>query len=66
VIERRLADAVADMSHFHEFDYVVVNDDFEQAVEQLVQIVAGNGAQLAADRPELAPVMANLLDFTTP
>ena len=66
VIERRLADAVADMSHFREFDYAVVNDDFDQAVEQLVRIVAGQGATLAADRPELTPVMANLLEFTTP
>jgi guanylate kinase len=66
VIERRLADAVEDLSHFREFDYAVVNDDFDQAVQQLVLIVAGEGALLAADRPELTPVMANLLEFTTP
>ena len=64
-IERRLADAVADMSHWQEFEYVVVNDDFDRAVEALAQIVAGRGAALAAGRPELAPVLANLLDFTT-
>ncbi len=29
VIARRLRDAVSDMSHWREFDYVVVNDDFE-------------------------------------
>ncbi|MGH8199552.1 MAG: guanylate kinase, partial [Steroidobacteraceae bacterium] len=28
VISRRLRDAVSDMSHWREFDYVVVNDDF--------------------------------------
>ena len=66
VIERRLADAVSDMSHYSEFDYVVVNDDFAQAVEQLVQIVAGQGEFLAASRPELTPVVANLLVFPTP
>jgi guanylate kinase len=65
VIERRLADAVTDMSHYREFDYVVVNDDFEQAVEQLVRIVAGEGEFLAAGRPELTPVVANLLVFPT-
>ncbi|HEX3851700.1 MAG TPA: guanylate kinase, partial [Polyangiaceae bacterium] len=32
VIERRLRDAVDDMTHSREFDYVVVNDDFEHAV----------------------------------
>jgi guanylate kinase len=66
VIERRLADAVEDMSHYREFDYVVVNDDFDNAVEDLVQIVAGNGQSLAAGRPELSPVVANLLVFPTP
>jgi guanylate kinase len=64
-IERRLADAVADMSHWREFEYVVINDDFDRAVEALAEIVAGRGAALAAGRPELAPVLANLLDFTT-
>ena len=35
VIARRLADAASDMSHYREFDYVVVNDDFAQAVADL-------------------------------
>lgn len=66
VIARRLADAVDDMSHWEEFDYVVVNDKFDQAVEELVRIVAGEGAAYRARRPELTPVLANLLEFTTP
>ena len=66
VIERRLADAVADMSHWREFDFVVVNDDFGRAVDELAAIVAGRGQALAAGRPELTPVVANLLDFPTP
>ena len=48
VIERRLADAVTDMGHYGEFDYVVVNDEFARAVDQLVQIVRGTGESLAA------------------
>src|SRR5690606_18949920 len=40
VIARRLADAVSDMSHWREFDYVVVNDDFGSAVEALAGIIA--------------------------
>jgi guanylate kinase len=61
VIQRRLRDAVADMGHWKEFDYVVVNDRFEEAVEALRQIVAGGGRQWRADRKELAPVVAALL-----
>ncbi len=66
VIARRLADAVADMSHWREFDYVVVNDDFARAVDELAAIIAGRGAPWQAGRPELAPLLANLLEFPTP
>ena len=66
VIARRLADAVADMSHWHEFDYVVVNDDFDRAVEELVHIIGGQGQAYRKGREELAPVLANLLEFPTP
>ena len=66
VIERRLADAVGDMSHHGEFDYVVVNDDFHRAVDELAAIIRGDGEPWRAGRPELAPVLANLLEFPTP
>jgi guanylate kinase len=60
-IERRLRDAVGDMSHWKEFDYVVVNDDFERALEDLTRIVDSQGEQLRADRPALTPLIAELL-----
>lgn len=66
VIARRLADAVSDMSHWREFDYVVVNDDFDSAVEALAGIIAGQEAPYRAGRPELTPLLANLLEFPTP
>jgi guanylate kinase len=61
VIERRLRDAVGDMSHWREFDYVVVNDDFEHAVSDLMRIVSGTGEDLRAGRPQLQPLLAELL-----
>jgi guanylate kinase len=60
-IARRLADAAADMSHWSEFDYVVVNDRFAQAVLELQSILEGAGASLRAQRPELKPLLATLL-----
>jgi len=45
VIARRLRDAVGDMSHWDEFDYVVINDDFERAVDDLVRIVESSDAE---------------------
>ena len=61
VIARRLADAAGDMSHYREFDYVVVNDDFARAVGDLRHIITGQGAALRSDRPQLAPLAAELL-----
>jgi len=61
VVRRRLRDAVADMSHCHEFDYVIVNADFDRAVADLEAVVAGAGERLRADRPELQPLLAELL-----
>jgi len=61
VIERRLRDAVADMSHYREFDNVIVNDDFERAVHDAREVLAGRGAHLGPDRPELRGLIAELL-----
>jgi guanylate kinase len=61
VIARRLRDAVGDMSHWGEFDYVVVNDDFDRAVEDLARIVDGHGEDLRAKRPGLRPLIKDLL-----
>lgn len=61
VIERRLRDAVDDMSHYDEFDSVVVNDVFDRAVDDLCAIVNGGEAAFRPDRPALQPVIRNLL-----
>ena len=61
VIERRLRDAVADMSHYAEFDRVIVNDEFETAVAQLLTILRGGGTEYDAKRPALKALLADLL-----
>ncbi len=59
-IARRLADSVNEISHWSEFGYVVVNDQFEQALRDLSAIMSGRGAALAAGRPGLAELVASL------
>ena len=61
VIARRLKDAVGDMSHWSEFDYVVVNDVFDQALVELAAIVTGRGQASRVDRPGLKATVAALL-----
>jgi guanylate kinase len=60
VIARRLRDSIADMSHYAEFDRVIVNKDFETAVQQLLEIMRGSPGY-RADRPELKPLLGELL-----
>jgi guanylate kinase len=60
VIQRRLRDAASDMTHWREFDHVVVNDDFDRALGELQDIVAGRGEGSRRDRPGLAELAGRL------
>ena len=61
VIQRRLRDAAEDIAHWNEFDYVVINDRFEQALEDLQAIVEDRGGHLLARRPEVRRLASELL-----
>lgn len=61
VIDRRLRDAVSDMSHWDEFDYVVINDDLDKAVADLESVLAGHGEQLATDDVVLRSTVAEIV-----
>ena len=50
VIASRLKAARVEMSHVHESDYVIINDKFEQAVQELICIVRSNRLKL---KPQL-------------
>ncbi|HET8690773.1 MAG TPA: guanylate kinase [Steroidobacteraceae bacterium] len=60
-IARRLAESAVEMSHWQEFDYVIVNRDFEAAVAELEAIFDGHGEASRRDRPELAALARELL-----
>jgi guanylate kinase len=62
VIQRRLRDAASDMTHWREFDHVVVNDDFSQALAQLQEVVAGRGEATRKERAGLAELAAALTE----
>ena len=61
VIQRRLSQAVEEMSHHREFDYLVVNDRFEQAVGELMSIVNAERLRLNAQEARIAPLVDELL-----
>jgi guanylate kinase len=62
VIQRRLRDAAEDLGHWNEFDYVVINDRFEQALTDLQSIVDERGSHLTARRPEVVQLATALVN----
>lgn len=61
VIRRRLAAACEEMSHYDEFDYVIVNDVFETAVEQMCAIFAVSRLRSERLAARLPGLMSSLL-----
>ena len=62
VIVRRLGEAAEDMGHWREFDYVVVNDSFDRALDELSAIVQGRDPPEARrDRAGLEGLAAGLV-----
>jgi guanylate kinase len=61
VIARRLGESVQEMSHWSEFDYVIVNRDFDQALGELEAVFEGRGEASRRERPELAALARELL-----
>ena len=62
VIARRLAEAVNEMSHYGEFDYLVVNDIFQEALEELKAVVTSRRLKTAAQSQRHTQLIASLLD----
>lgn len=60
-IARRLAESEIEMSHWRDFDYIVVNRDFEQALADLEDIFDGRGEASHRDRPGLEANLQALL-----
>lgn len=61
IIARRMRDAVSEMSHFGEYDYLVINDDFDRAVGDLQAIIASQRLRLAHQQAQHAALLDELL-----
>lgn len=59
-IQRRLADSRVDLAHADEFDYVVVNDDFDNALADLVAIVRAERLRTPVQRRRLGGLLSEL------
>lgn len=61
VIAKRMAKAQAEMSHYHEFDYLLVNDDFNDTLAQLEHIVLAQRNRMSLQQVRHAETLKELL-----
>lgn len=61
VIARRLRDALGDMSHWDEFDYVIINDDLQLAVRKLEAVLRGESNASRVGEAKLAKQVEKIL-----
>ena len=60
-IERRMRDARNEISHFVEYDYLIINDDFDNTLQELRSIVIARRHRVTAQQVRHAEVINNLL-----
>ncbi|MEW9797968.1 guanylate kinase [Alteromonas sp. CYL-A6] len=61
VIAGRMQQAVSEMSHFNEFDYVIINDDFTQALSELEAIVSSQRLRAVKQQMRHGALLDDLL-----
>lgn len=62
VIERRMRDAKAEISHWDEFDFVVVNDDFGLALDDLQSIIRNGRPARPGQDDRMREILADFLE----
>jgi guanylate kinase len=62
IIDRRMQDAESEMSHYGEFDYLIINDDFDLALQELRSIVLARRQRTAAQSQIQQVLLQNLLN----
>lgn len=61
VIHKRMTQAEEEMSHFLEYDYIVINDQFDEALEQLKAIVLSQQLRLENQKQKQDKLLEQLL-----
>lgn len=61
VIKRRMRDAENEISHYVEFDYLIVNDDFDRALAELITIISARRHSMAIQKDAQASLLKTLL-----
>lgn len=60
VVEKRMAQAEEQISHYKDFDYVIVNDDFNRAAKELQAIITASRMQRLRRQDDLQELLSRL------
>ncbi len=63
VIQRRMSEAVSEMSHYHEYDFVIVNEDFETALSEMSAIFTAMRTKTAVIQQKNGILINDLLSL---
>ncbi|MFI8482048.1 guanylate kinase [Pseudomonas sp. NPDC078700] len=61
IIEQRMREAVSEMSHYVEYDFLIINDDFAHALSDLKAIFRANQLQQNSQQQRHAGLLSELL-----
>lgn len=61
IIAGRMAQAQSEMSHYNEYDFVMINDDFEQTLTNFEQIVLSHRLKMENQQSKFADLINELL-----
>ncbi len=61
VIQKRMQEARAEMEHYDEYDYLIINDDFDSAVDELEAVFVGEDLKLTVQQSRHESLLKELL-----
>jgi guanylate kinase len=61
IIKGRMNEAINEMSHYDEYDYMVINDDFSEAIVEIKAVIQAERQKLSVQSQKHAQLLCNLL-----
>ena len=61
IVRRRMRDAINEITHYGEYDYLIINDDFTEAADTLASIIKQPSYEMEDQSAKLEPLLAELM-----
>ena len=61
VISHRMSEAMSEMSHYGEYQYLIINDDFDTALQELLAVFSSRRVELSRQQLKQEELLAALL-----